>query len=175
VLHHSSVRPIISDSCLSVCLSVCDVGVLWSNGWMYQDDTFRASRSRPRPHCVRWGPSSCKRVTAPNFRPMSVVVKRLHGSRCHLVRGRPRPRRHCVRWDLAPSKTGSTATPHFYSMYCRQTALWIKMPLGAEVRLGPGHIVLDGDPAHPLPPQKGGGAQQPQFLPTSVVAKQLDG
>ena len=24
--------------------------------------------------------------TAPNFRPMFVVAKRLHGSRCHLVR-----------------------------------------------------------------------------------------
>jgi len=23
---------------------------------------------------------------------------------------------------------------------------WIKMPLGKEVGLGPGHIVLDGDP-----------------------------
>jgi len=32
-------------------------------------------------------------------------------------------------------------------VYCGQTAGWIKMPLGAEVGLGPGHIVLDGDPA----------------------------
>jgi len=24
---------------------------------------------------------------------------------------------------------------------------WIKMPVGTEVDLGPGHIVLDGDPA----------------------------
>jgi len=28
-----------------------------------------------------------------------------------------------------------------------QTVGWIKMPLGKEVGLGPGHIVLDGDPA----------------------------
>jgi len=35
-------------------------------------------------------------------------------------------------------------------MYCGQTAEWFKMPLGMEVRLGPGHTVLDGDPA-PLP------------------------
>jgi len=26
---------------------------------------------------------------------------------------------------------------------------WIKMPLGVEVGLRPGHVVLDGDPAHP--------------------------
>jgi len=39
-------------------------------------------------------------------------------------------------------------------------AAWIKMPLGMEVSLGPGHIVLDGDPA-PLPK----GAQPPIFGP----------
>jgi len=38
------------------------------------------------------------------------------------------------------------------------------MPLGKEVGLGPGHIVLDGDPAPP--PQKGGTAQpHPIFGP----------
>ena len=43
--------------CLSV-LSVCNVGVLWPNGWMDQDETWHGGRPRPRPHCVRWGPSS---------------------------------------------------------------------------------------------------------------------
>jgi len=33
-----------------------------------------------------------------------------------------------------------------------QTAAWIKMPLGVELGLGLGHIMLDGDPALP---QKG--------------------
>ena len=43
-----------------VCLSspVCDVGVLWPNGWMDQNETRNAGRPRPRPHCVTWGPSS---------------------------------------------------------------------------------------------------------------------
>jgi len=45
------------------------------------------------------------------------------------------------------------------------------MALGAEVGVGPGHIVLDGDPV-PFP-QKG--AQYPNFRPMSIVAKQLDG
>jgi len=36
---------------------------------------------------------------------------------------------------------------------CGQTAGWIKMPLGTEVGLGPGHILLDRDLA-PFP-QKG--------------------
>jgi len=47
---------------------------------------------------------------------------------------------------------------------CGQTAGWIKMPLGMEVVLGPGHIVLDGDPA----PTKGA---HPQFSVMSAVAK----
>ena len=59
-----TVRPMLSDRCPSVCpvcmsvLSVCYVGVLWSNGWT----------DKARPHCVRWGPSSPpKRGTAPQF------------------------------------------------------------------------------------------------------------
>jgi len=44
-------------------------------------------------------------------------------------------------------------------VYCGQTVGWIKMPLGTEVGLGPGDIVLDGDPA---PPRKG--AQQPPLF-----------
>ena len=37
--------------------------------------------------CVRWGPSRHpKRGQTPNFRPMSIVAKRLDGLRCHLVR-----------------------------------------------------------------------------------------
>jgi len=39
--------------------------------------------------------------------------------------------------------------------------LWIKVKLGEEVALGPGHIVLDGDPALLTPK----GAYHPQFWP----------
>ena len=42
------------------------------------------------------------------------------------------------------------------------------MPLGIEVDLGPGHIVLDGDPA---PPPSKGAQQLPSFRPMFVVAK----
>ena len=37
--------------------------------------------------------------------------------------------------------------------HCSQTVGWIKVKLGMQVGLGPGHIVLDGDSA--LPPPKG--------------------
>jgi len=33
--------------------------------------------------------------------------------------------------------------------YCGQTVEWLKMKLGTEVGLGPGHIVSDGDPCPP--------------------------
>jgi len=52
---------------------------------------------------------------------------------------------------------------------CGQTVGWIKIKLGTEVGLGPGHIVLDGDPTPPK------WAQPPNFRPMSVVAQRLDG
>jgi len=56
-------------------------------------------------------------------------------------------------------------------VYCGQTVGWIKMKLSVEVGVGPGHIVLDGDPA-PLPKR---GTAIPQYWPMPVVAKRLDG
>jgi len=57
-------------------LSVCDVGVLWPNGWMDQDETWHDGRPRPRAHCVSYPQ---KGGIHPNFRPMSIVAKRLDG------------------------------------------------------------------------------------------------
>ena len=42
-------------------------------------------------------------------------------------------------------------------VYCGQTVGWLKIKLGVQVGLGPGHIMLDGDPA--LPPQQGHNSQ----------------
>jgi len=52
-------------------------------------------------------------------------------------------------------------------VYCGDTVGWIKMPLAMEVGLGPGHIVLDGDPL-PSPSKKA--HSTPTFRPTSIVA-----
>ena len=57
------------------------------------------------------------------------------------------------------------------TVYGGKTVALIKMPLGMEVGLAPGHMVLDGDPA---PPPKKGVQQSPTFPPMTVVAKQLD-
>jgi len=57
-------------------------------------------------------------------------------------------------------------------VYCGQMVGWIKVKLGLQVGLSPGHIVLDGDPA---PPPKKRGIAAPSFWPMSIVAKRLDG
>jgi len=60
--------------------------------------------------------------------------------------------------------------------YCGQTVGWIKIPLGTEVGVGPGHIVLDGDTAPPtergttasLPPLFGPCLLWPNGRPTPI-------
>jgi len=72
-----TVRPMLWECCLSVCLSVlsvcpiCNVCVLWPNGWMDQDDTWHGRRPRPWPYCVRWRPiyPSPKGHSPPIFGP----------------------------------------------------------------------------------------------------------
>jgi len=68
---------------------------------------------------------------------------------------RHRPTPHCVRWR--PSSRGTAPPPISAHVYCGKAAGWIKMPLGMQVGLSTGHIVLDGEPALPSPK----GAQQP--------------
>ena len=46
----------------------------------------------------------------------------------------------------APPKRGTAPIFRFMSIAAK-TAGWMKTPLGTEVDLGPGHIVLDGVPA----------------------------
>jgi len=74
--------------------------------------------------------------------------------------GRPGTRPHYVRWALSSPQKGTAAHPIFGPCLSCQTAGWMKMKLGVELGLGPGHIVSDGYPA-PLPK----GAQPPIFGP----------
>ena len=49
--------------------------------------------------------------------------------------------------DVDPAPPKGVQSPQFSAHdCCGQTDEWIKMPIGTEVGLGPGHIVLDGDP-----------------------------
>jgi len=113
--------------CLSyVCLSVCNVGVLWPNSWTDQDETWHAGRSRPWPHCVRWGPSS------PSPKGHSPQIFQ-HCARCMQIGISPGD----FVLDGIPAPIPKRAKPHQYliHVYCGQTATWIKTPLGTEVGL----------------------------------------
>ena len=66
-----------------------------------------------------------------------------------------------------PIKQGtSTLTQFLAHFYCGQMAGWMKTPLGTEVDLGPGYIVLDGV----LAPAKGAQQSPPSFRPMTIVA-----
>jgi len=76
-----------------VCLScpVRNVGVLWPNGCTDPDETWRAGRPRPWPHCVRWGPrSSSPKGHIPQFSAhicggqMARWIKMPHGKKVGL-------------------------------------------------------------------------------------------
>ena len=92
-------------------------------------------------------PPSRKRAEPLNFRPTSIVVKRLDGSVWHLAW---RWASVQARWGPSfPPQKGGRAPQFSAHFYCGQTAGCIKMPLGMEVGFGPGDFVLDGDPATP--------------------------
>jgi len=67
-----------------------------------------------------------------------------------------------------PHGNGQSTPPHFLAhVYCGQRAGWIRIPLGMEVDLGQGNIVLDGDSASL--PQTGNKTEQ-----TSEIILLLD-
>jgi len=63
--------------------------------------------------------------------------------------GRPWPKQHCVTWG--PSSPQKAHSPQFLArVYCHQMAVCIRMPLGTDVGLILGDIVLDGVATLPL-------------------------
>jgi len=58
-----------------------------------------------------------KKDTVPNFRPVSVVAKRLYMDQdATWYGGRPRRMPHCVRWEPAPPHEMGTEAPSFLPM-----------------------------------------------------------
>ena len=64
------------------------------------------------------------------------------------------------------SQKRGTVPQFLVHVYCGQTAGWMKTPVGTEVDLGPGHIVLDWVRAL----QERGTVALPSFRPMSIVA-----
>ena len=120
-----TVRPMLSDRCLSVCLSVC---------------------------------LSCLSVTFVHCGQTVVRIKIKLGVQVGLG-----PGHIALDGDPAPHPPKGHRLPPQFSAHicCGQMAAWIKMSLGPELGLGRGNFVLDGDPA-PLP-KMGGGAPRPKF------------
>jgi len=115
--------------------------------------------------CVRWGPCSLLPKNGPElpiFGPCLLWPNGWMHQDATRYGGRPHPRRLCVRWG--PSSCPKRGrNPQFSAhVYCGQAAGWIKMVLGVTMRLGPDHIVLDGDPA-PSPKKR---AEPPTFGPS---------
>ena len=139
-------------------------------------------------HCVRWGPSSQGGAGSPIFGQCPLWPNGWMDSDATWYGDRPRPRRLCDPWGPSyPQKKLHTPTKFLAHVYCGQTAGWIKMPLGTEVNLYPGDIVLDGVAAPPkrgtAPPvisscllwPNGWMGTAPSYRFMSVVAKWLDG
>ena len=82
----------------------------------------------------------------------------------------------CVRWGpISPPSNKAAQQPLYFSahVYCGQTAAWIKMPLGMDVGLGPGHVTIDGTE---LPQTRGHSSPPPIFGPCLLwPCKRLDG
>jgi len=118
---------------------------------MHQDANWYEDRRQPRGFCVRWGPPLPKSI----FGPCLLRPKGCMDQDATWYRGMPRPRRHCVRWGTSsPSSTRGRIAQFSAHVYCGQMVGWIKLALGMEVGLVPGHIALDGDPA-PHPKKRG--------------------
>jgi len=136
--------------CLTVLsvLFVCNIDVLWPNGWMDQDETWHAGGPQPWPHCVRWGPSS------------------------------PPPKGHSpsifgpyLLWPAPPPQKGAEPPPVFGSCLLSPNG-WIDQD-GTWHGGGPRSRPHCAGWGLSFPPQKRGTA--PNFWPKSIVAEWLDG
>jgi len=119
-------------------------------GWMDEDTTWYGSRTRPRPHCIRRGPSSPRKghSTPSLFSPCLLWPRPLISATAKLM---------CHFWATFAICYRTVRCLSVCNVgVCGQTVRWIKMALGRKAGLGPGVIALDGDLA---PPRKG--AQQP--------------
>ena len=146
--------------------------LLWPNGWIEQDGTWRGGRPQHRLLCVRWGPSPPTRKGAepPKFSAHVCCGQTAEWIKMALgVEVGLNPGDFVIDGDIAPSPIvgkfllwpngwmhhdttwygGRHSPPFLANVRCGQTTGCTKMALGMEVGLGPGDFVFDGDPATP--------------------------
>jgi len=133
--------------------------VLRSHVWTHQDATWYGGRPHPRGLCLRWRPSPPPqkggRALLPNFRPTSIVAKRLDGSRWHHGTwhgGILGPGHIVLDRDAAPLPQKGAEPPPILGPFLlwpndwmHQDATWY------GGRLSPDDFVLDGEPCPPSP------------------------
>jgi len=141
--------------------------LLWPNVCMDQDATWYDGMPWTGQHCVRCGPSSTPRGTAPHQISAHVCCGQTAGWTKMALRTKVDlgPGRIVLHRDPGPHSQKRHSTQFSAHVYCDQTSVWIKMPLGTMVGLRRGNIVLDADPA---PPPRGT-APSPKFRPMSIV------
>ena len=101
-------------ACVRIIRGPC---LLWPNGWMCQDETWRGGRPQLWPNWVGWGPSSpsSKGAHPPLFDPCLLWPNGWMDHDATWYEGRTRPRPHCVRWGPA------LPPPKGVHVYCGQT------------------------------------------------------
>jgi len=90
--------------------------LLWPNGCVDQDDTWRGGGPWSRPHCARWGSSSPPEKGAepsPMFGPFLMWSNGCMDQDITWYGGRPWPTRHCVRWKPSSPSPKGAQPPQF--------------------------------------------------------------
>ena len=157
-----------------VYVGVSDVGVLWPNGWMDQDETWHGGRPRTRPLCVRLGPSSpsLKGAQPPIFGPCllcqaALWIKMPLGTEVGLI-----PHDILLMGTPLPQKRGHSI-PHFLAHVAKQLDGWRDQDaIWYAGRLQPRPQCVRWGPSSS---QKGNSSPLPNLRPMSIVAKWLDG
>ena len=110
------------------------------------------------------------RSPQPNFRPISIVAKGLHG--CHLQWSRPQARRLCVRWRPSPSPKRGRSPPIFSPCLMWPNGCMDQDATWYGGRPWPRRHCVRWGPSSPSP--KRGPSPRPNFRHMSIVAKRLD-
>jgi len=159
-----TVHRILSDRCLSVCLSVlsvypvlccpvCDLGLLWPNSWMDQDETWHAGRPLPWPQCLRWEPRS---PLPKGHSPSPIFGPGLLWPNCWMDQdgtwhgGGHWSGPHCARWERSSPSPKKGQSPQFLAHFSisivpnswmHQDTTWY------GGRPQPRRLCVDGDPS----------------------------
>jgi len=155
--------------------------LLRPNGWMDKAGTWHGGRPQPRRLCVRWGPSSlppkggaASRPPVNNFRPISIVAKRLHAIKMPLgIELGLSPGDFVLDGDPAPPSPKGHRPPIFGPCLLRPYGCMDQDVTWYGARHRPRRLCVRWGPRCSLP--KRGRGEPPNIRPMFIVTKRLDG